>query len=300
MSCEIRVERAMNGGPIVCDRFQWFSRDDFTAVSAALRHYLPERDTPYILDVDLDFFSTKNPFKTLHDRVNLYDKLAPLYAFHRPDSTDPEPTATQFADPQCRSIGSTTSHEFPCDRSATSVSFRIAWIVGKEKDPPHRGIFRRPARNIVRRRYANSLGPVKCVPAYGAGWKRVAFPLLYGPADSSFMLLALLVHKITRAGDTDASLSACARTVDASVDLMYAGTPCYLSYPENSTPHCDCNRRLCRHGDLVHGVLVFRVKGLSILSKGINFKESTGASLFDEYAIKIAGVEDFLRSHPSE
>ncbi|XP_029039903.2 UPF0489 protein C5orf22 homolog [Osmia bicornis bicornis] len=65
-------------------------RDDFTAISSALRQYLPERDTPYILDVDLDFFSTKNPFKTLYDRVNLYDKLASLYAFARPDSTDPE------------------------------------------------------------------------------------------------------------------------------------------------------------------------------------------------------------------
>ncbi|XP_026666876.1 UPF0489 protein C5orf22 homolog [Ceratina calcarata] len=65
-------------------------KDDFTAVSSALRQYLPERNTPYILDVDLDFFSTKNPFKTLYDRVNLYDKLAPLYAYNRPDSTDPE------------------------------------------------------------------------------------------------------------------------------------------------------------------------------------------------------------------
>ncbi|XP_012137827.2 UPF0489 protein C5orf22 homolog [Megachile rotundata] len=64
--------------------------DDFTAISSALRQYLPERNTPYILDVDLDFFSTKNPFKTLHDRINLYDKLATLYAFSRPDSSDPE------------------------------------------------------------------------------------------------------------------------------------------------------------------------------------------------------------------
>ncbi|KAK9308665.1 hypothetical protein QLX08_001398 [Tetragonisca angustula] len=65
-------------------------KDDFTAVSSALRQYLPERDTPFILDVDLDFFSTKNPFKTLYSRINLYDKLSPIYAFNRPDSTDPE------------------------------------------------------------------------------------------------------------------------------------------------------------------------------------------------------------------
>ncbi|KAG5343978.1 CE022 protein, partial [Acromyrmex heyeri] len=65
-------------------------KDDFTAVSSALRQYLPEKDTPYILDVDLDFFSTKNPFKDLHERVNLYDKLAPLFTYKRTESNDPE------------------------------------------------------------------------------------------------------------------------------------------------------------------------------------------------------------------
>ncbi|CAL7935207.1 unnamed protein product [Xylocopa violacea] len=138
-------------------------RDDFTAVSSALRQYLPERDTPYILDVDLDFFSTKNPFKNLHDRVNLYEKLAPLYAFHRPDSTDPEnrlsspwpgfsrismripgPTATQFA----QSIRA-ASHESPCDRSSNSHVSYVA-SSSKEEDPPNRGIPRRGQRTKCR------------------------------------------------------------------------------------------------------------------------------------------------------
>lgn len=65
-------------------------KDDFTAVSSILRQYLPEKDTPYILDVDLDFFSTKNPFKDLYERVNLYDKLAPLFTYKRAESNDPE------------------------------------------------------------------------------------------------------------------------------------------------------------------------------------------------------------------
>ncbi|XP_011865695.1 PREDICTED: UPF0489 protein C5orf22 homolog [Vollenhovia emeryi] len=65
-------------------------KDDFTAVSSTLRQYLPEKDTPYILDIDLDFFSTKNPFKDLHERVNLYDKLAPLFTYKRAESNDPE------------------------------------------------------------------------------------------------------------------------------------------------------------------------------------------------------------------
>lgn len=65
-------------------------KDDFPAIASALRQYLPEKDTPFILDVDLDFFSTKNPFKTLYENANLYEKLAPIYEFKRPDCTDPE------------------------------------------------------------------------------------------------------------------------------------------------------------------------------------------------------------------
>ncbi|XP_015609002.1 UPF0489 protein C5orf22 homolog isoform X2 [Cephus cinctus] len=65
-------------------------KDDFVAISSALRQYLPETNTPYILDVDLDFFSTKNPFKSLHERANLYERLSQLYSFKRPQSTDPE------------------------------------------------------------------------------------------------------------------------------------------------------------------------------------------------------------------
>lgn len=64
-------------------------KDDFTAISTALRKYLPEKDTPYVLDIDLDFFSTKNPFRSLHERVNLYDKLAPLFAYKKVASNDP-------------------------------------------------------------------------------------------------------------------------------------------------------------------------------------------------------------------
>ncbi|XP_035721893.1 UPF0489 protein C5orf22 homolog isoform X1 [Vespa mandarinia] len=65
-------------------------KDDFLSISTALRQYLPEKDTPYILDIDLDFFSTRNPFKYIYDEIYLYDKLAPIYSFQRPDTTDPE------------------------------------------------------------------------------------------------------------------------------------------------------------------------------------------------------------------
>lgn len=42
----------------------------------------------YVLDIDLDFFSTSNPFKLLYSRANLYSKLLPLYSFNKPTSGD--------------------------------------------------------------------------------------------------------------------------------------------------------------------------------------------------------------------
>ncbi|KAK6643380.1 hypothetical protein RUM43_004885 [Polyplax serrata] len=39
---------------------------------------------PYVLDVDLDFFSTKNPFSRIFETGNLYDRLKPLFSFDVP------------------------------------------------------------------------------------------------------------------------------------------------------------------------------------------------------------------------
>lgn len=39
---------------------------------------------PYVLDIDLDFFSTSNPFLNLYDKIGLYDRLEPIFGFHLP------------------------------------------------------------------------------------------------------------------------------------------------------------------------------------------------------------------------
>lgn len=36
---------------------------------------------PYVLDIDLDFFSTGNPFLSLYEKINLYDRLEPIFGF---------------------------------------------------------------------------------------------------------------------------------------------------------------------------------------------------------------------------
>lgn len=38
----------------------------------------------YILDIDLDFFSTMNPFRRIYEKSNLYEKLKDLYCFQLP------------------------------------------------------------------------------------------------------------------------------------------------------------------------------------------------------------------------
>lgn len=38
----------------------------------------------FVLDVDLDFFSTRNPFKDMYKNANLYEKLKQLYHFESP------------------------------------------------------------------------------------------------------------------------------------------------------------------------------------------------------------------------
>lgn len=40
---------------------------------------------PYVLDIDLDFFSTGNPFLSLYNDIGLYDRLEPIFNFELPD-----------------------------------------------------------------------------------------------------------------------------------------------------------------------------------------------------------------------
>lgn len=41
---------------------------------------------PYVLDIDLDFFSTGNPFLPLYENIGLYDLLEPIFALKLPEN----------------------------------------------------------------------------------------------------------------------------------------------------------------------------------------------------------------------
>lgn len=57
--------------------------DNFDAIHKTLLKCLT-KDTSYVLDIDLDFFSTGNPFRALYEKAGLYDKLKELYKFVPP------------------------------------------------------------------------------------------------------------------------------------------------------------------------------------------------------------------------
>lgn len=46
-----------------------------------IRNIIDKYKNPVVLDVDLDFFSTRNPFRNIYEKANLYARLKSLYHF---------------------------------------------------------------------------------------------------------------------------------------------------------------------------------------------------------------------------
>ncbi|XP_018573199.1 UPF0489 protein C5orf22 homolog isoform X5 [Anoplophora glabripennis] len=49
-----------------------------------VRGTVEKYNSPYILDIDLDFFSTKNPFRDIYEKASAYERLEELYKFVPP------------------------------------------------------------------------------------------------------------------------------------------------------------------------------------------------------------------------
>ena len=65
--------------------------DDLLSIESAMQKYVKSGDK-YILDIDLDFFSTKNPFLEIYEKADMYNHLRKLYAFvHQNDISIEDP-----------------------------------------------------------------------------------------------------------------------------------------------------------------------------------------------------------------
>lgn len=49
---------------------------------------LPRNNSVYVLDIDLDFFSTHNPFIQIYEKAEVYQKLKRIFAFSWPDKLE--------------------------------------------------------------------------------------------------------------------------------------------------------------------------------------------------------------------
>jgi hypothetical protein len=77
--------------------------DDFQELGKMFRQYIAREGDPFILDIDLDFFSTRNPFRGLYENADLYSRLRELYNFQRPeDEQDPKVSEIPFTPTQSK------------------------------------------------------------------------------------------------------------------------------------------------------------------------------------------------------
>ncbi|KAJ2948130.1 hypothetical protein O0L34_g9929 [Tuta absoluta] len=55
---------------------------------------------PYVLDIDLDFFSTGNPFLSMYENIGLYDRLESIFGFKLPASDEEVEKVTEARERQ--------------------------------------------------------------------------------------------------------------------------------------------------------------------------------------------------------
>ena len=52
-----------------------------SGIKSSVAEIIEKNDGSFILDIDLDFFTTMNPFIDMHKNVNMYERLASIYKF---------------------------------------------------------------------------------------------------------------------------------------------------------------------------------------------------------------------------
>jgi len=96
--------------------------DDFPELGKMFRQYIAREGDPFILDIDLDFFSTRNPFRGLYENADLYSHLQELYNFQRPEDEQDPKVGSVILKPtlKVRQL----NYKIPSERSSVHQSFK--------------------------------------------------------------------------------------------------------------------------------------------------------------------------------
>lgn len=134
------------------------------AVEQELVRLIEHHNNHYVLDIDLDFFSTMNPFISMHSEANMYQRLKKLYGFQytQTEQTDAVEEHVRRRSNQIKTLHSVFSHLQKL-KDPTVITAEIGNVCQAIEDPKQREYMSALILDLVR----------ECHEESGVDWELV-------------------------------------------------------------------------------------------------------------------------------